>query len=543
LQAHGSGQSPLTGTWGDANSGGDFGPYLKFSGYDAVFFTGSNDQPVYLFIDDGKVELREANHLWGKDTAETEALLQAELGRDTRVACIGPSGERLALISCIINARGRAAGRSGLGAVMGAKKLKAVAVKGRQIIPLAHKSKLEEARRKHMGQFAGQVELFRQFGTCGNMADLVRIGDAPAKNWNGSVVDFPNAGAISDQSVISLQKRKYGCWRCPVACGGMMKAGIGEYKYAAGASKPEYETLAAFGSLCLNDNLDSIIKVNDICNRYGLDTISAGATIAFAIECYENGLITDSDTGGIELKWGNHQAIVALTEKLARRDGLGDILADGARVAAGRVGKGAEQFAIHIHGQEVPMHDPKRFMSYAATYLDATPARHTQGSEGYRPASGLEFPHYDRKPFGGRGEAHRMGSNLAHVVNCAGTCLFGYMFMDFDALPESLSLVTGRDYSLDDLMKLGERIANMRQAFNIREGISVSDFKVPDRVLGRPPLESGPLAGRNVDIETLSRDYFVAMDWHPDSGKPSRNKLLELQLTDVAESLWPTQRC
>lgn len=534
-------KSPLTATWGDANCGGDFGPYLKFSGYDAIFLSGVSPEPVYLFINDGTAELRSGDHLWGKDIYDTGALLRDELGPDARIACIGPAAERLSLISCIINNRGRAAGRSGLGAVMGAKRLKAVVVTGSQQVPLADKAKLEEVRRRHQRQLGGPVQVFRQYGTCGVTAQLTQIGDTPVKNWAGvGEVDFPDVAAISDESVISQQRRKYACWRCPIACGGLMRAGTGKYKYAAGVHKPEYETLTAFGTMCLNDNLESIIKINDICNRYGVDTISAGCTIAFAIECYENGLITSKDTEGIELRWGNHEAIVAMTERLVRREGLGDVLADGVKVAAEKIGRGAEEFAIHIHGQEVPMHDPKRFMNYAATYqLDPTPARHTQGSYGSRPASGLEFPAFDRKSSAGRGEAHKMGSNLMHVVNCAGLCQFGYQCMDLSAVTESLSLATGWDYGLEDVLKAGERIANMRQAFNVREGLRPGDFKAPNRVLGRPPLETGPTAGRSVDIETLGRDYLVAMDWDPDSGKPSRSKLRELGLEDVAQVLWP----
>jgi len=533
------GKSPLTATWGDANSGGDFGPYLKFNGYDAVFIEGVSDEPVYLLIEDGRAELRRADHLWGKDTWETEALLQGELGKEIRVACIGPSGERLSLISCIVNDRSRAAARSGLGAVMGAKRLKAVVARGKGEVTLADKPGLEKERRRHLQRLSGPVEGFKKYGTCMSTNVLTQIGDTPVKNWAGSVVDFPNAAALSDESVIAQQRRKYGCWRCPVACGGEMTASTGRYSYPEGVHKPEYETLAAFGTMCLNDNLDSIIKLNDICNRYGLDTISAGSTAAFAIECYENGLITSKDTGGIELSWGNHEAIVAMTEKLARREGFGDVLADGVRLAAERIGKGSEQFAIHIHGQELPMHDPKRFMHFAAGYLDSTPARHTQGSEGYAPASGLQFPTFDHKSYDGRGEAHKMGKCLMHIVNCSGMCMFGYMFMDASALPEFLSLATGCVLTLDDLLKPGERIANIRQAFNIREGVMVSDFHVPNRVLGRPPMESGPVAGRSVDIESARRDYLVAMDWDPETGKPSKKKLEALGLDDIARDLWP----
>jgi len=530
------GKSPLTGTWGDANSGGDFGPYLKFAGYDAVFFTGISPAPVYLSIDDSKAELKKADELWGKDTWETEALLQAELGKEARIVCIGPSGESLSLISCIINNKGRAAGRSGLGAVMGSKKLKAIVVRGNKPVPIAHESELKEARTKCLGQLGGAVEAFRNFGTCAGMNVLVQIGDAPVKNWKGTALDFTTAAAISDQSVINLQERKYGCWQCPVACGGHMKPGTGQYNYPTEVHKPEYETLAAFGSMCLNDNLESIIKVNDICNRYGLDTISAGCTMAFAIECYENGLISNKDTDGIELKWGNHKAIVEMTEKLAKREGFGQVLADGAKRAAQQIGKGAEEFAIHIHGQEVPMHDPKRYLYYATAYLDTTPARHTQGSYGTKPASGLEFPAYDNKSTAGRGQANKMGSDLMHAISCAGLCMFGLGFMPASALTDFINLTTGWNYSMDDLLKAGDRIANIRQAFNVREGIGMADFKVPGRISGNPPPEAGPTAGKSVDFTTLRDDYLAARGWDA-SGKPSKEKLLELGLGDVASAL------
>ena len=532
------GKSPLTGTWGDANSGGDFGPYLKFAGYDAVFFTGISPSPVYLFIENCKAELRPANKLWGKDTWETESLLQDELGKEARIACIGPSGESLSLISCIINNKGRAAGRSGLGAVMGSKKLKAVAVQGNQIVPIANELEIKAARTKHLAQLGGAVEAFRKFGTCAGMNQLTQIGDAPVRNWKGTALDFTTAAAISDQRVIDLQERRYGCWRCPVACGGHMKPGTGQYNYPALVHKPEYETLAAFGSMCLNDNLESIIKVNDICNRYGLDTISAGSIIAFAIECYENGLISNKDTDGIELRWGNHKAIVDMTEKLAKRQGFGGVLADGVKRAADQVGKGAAEFAIHIQGQEVPMHDPKRYMNYAISYVDAAPARHTQGNYSTKPASGLEFPAYDRKSAAGRGAANKMGSDLMHAISCAGLCQFGYGFMSASALTDFTNLITGWDYSIDDLLKVGGRVASIRQAFNAREGISISDFRVPDRVAGNPPPESGPTAGRSVDFNTLLKDYFAVRGWDVNTGVPTKNKLLELGLEDVAKALW-----
>ena len=273
------GKSPLTDSWGDANSGGYFGPNLKFAGYDGVFFTGQSEKPVYLLIDEGKAELVDAGELWGKDSSDTEDMLKEKHGSKTNIACIGQSGEALSLISCIMNDKGRAAGRSGLGAVMGSKKLKAVAVKGSLKVPMADEAAAKELRRKYIPKInVGFADILKEYGTAGLPATASETGDSPAKNWGdaGSEV-FPNSGAISDDAVMEYQERKWACWQCPIACGGHMKVTKGPF--AVEGHKPEYETLASFGTMCLNDNLESIIKLNDICNRAGLDTISAGCAI------------------------------------------------------------------------------------------------------------------------------------------------------------------------------------------------------------------------------------------------------------------------
>ena len=523
------GKSPLTGGWGDASSGGDFAPYLKFAGYDAVFFNGIADKPVYLFIDNGKAELRDASHLWGKDTYETEDTLRAELGEATQISCIGQSAEKLSLISCIITKRGAAAGRSGLGAVMGSKKLKAVAVRGNQQVPIADSETANRLRREHIAELRAAemqgesfFEQMRKYGTASATHLASHSGDTPVKNWGGvGIIDFPDPSGLSGDAVIANQERDETCWRCPMACEGILKEGTGEYKYPAGARRPEYETLGAFGTMCLNSNTESIAKANDICNRYGLDTISAGCTIAFAIECYENGLISKKDTDGIELTWGNHKAIVAMTEKMAKREGLGDILADGVKVAAERIGKGAKQYAVHIGGSELGMHDPKLRSSFrpdspsAARYqMDATPGRHTQG---FGPSS-----------FRG------------HIVNAAGLCLFGYFAVDpAKYITGFMSAVTGWDCSWDELLKAGERIANMRHVFNLREGINPLELKVHPRITGKPPQEEGPLAGVTADIEAQNYWNLGALDWDRVTTKPSKKKLEELGLEDVVKDLWP----
>ncbi len=537
------GKSPLTGGWGDANSGGYFGAYLKFAGYDAVFFTGISEKLVYLFINNGKAELRDAAHLRGKNTYETEDMLKSELGRDVEVACIGPSGENLSLISSVMSKK-RTAARSGLGAVMGSKKLKAVAVRGNMEVPLADEKKVGALRKKYLAKLGGHLVWLKPLGTPFLTIPGVQSGDSPVKNWGGvGAIDFPDAEPIGAEALIERRAKRFACYMCPVGCGGYMKAGTGEYKYKAGSRKPEYETICMFGTNCLNNNLESIIKANDICDSHGLDTISAGATIAFAIECFENGLITKADTDGIEMTWGNHKSIVAMTEKLARREGFGAMLADGVKAAAEKIGKGSDQYAIHIQGQELPAHDPKAAFHYATSYrLDPTPGRHFVGSElseGPAHPSGL-LPKFDHASFAGRGEARKIGSNFHHALVCAGMCLFVYWaFPDISPIAEFMNAVTGWNVTNDELLKTGERISNLRQAFNIREGLNPMQFKIPDRVLGKPPKKEGPVAGVTVDEDTMNKEYLKAMDWDLKTARPSQKKLLELGLEDVAKELWP----
>jgi len=536
-------KSPLTGGWGDANSGGYFGAFMKFAGYDALFFTGISAKPVYLFINNGKAELRDAVHIWGKDTYQTEEMLKSELGKDVEVACIGPSGENLSLIAAIIS-KARTAARSGLGAVMGSKKLKAVAVRGNMKVPLADEQRTKELRRKYTAELGGHIDWLKPFGTPFLVDIGVQSGDSPVKNWAGvGAIDFPDFQPIAKEAVIERTMKKFACYMCPIGCGGVMKAGTGEYKYAAGTRRPEYETIAMFGTNCLNNNLESIIKAADICDRYGLDTISAGAAIALAIECYDKRLITKKDTDGIEMAWGNHKAIVAMTERLAKREGFGDVLADGVQVAAGKIGRGADEYAIHIGGQELPAHDPKLSFHYATSYrMDPTPGRHFVGSElAKKPAhpSGL-LPRFNLRSFSGRAEARKIGSSFHQVVVCTGTCIFVYWaFPNVDPIGEFMRAVTGWDVTSEELLKTGERIANIRQAFNIREGLNPLKLRVPDRVMGRPPLREGPVAGITVDEDTMIKEYLAAMDWDLKTAKPSKRKLLELGLADVAQQLWP----
>jgi aldehyde:ferredoxin oxidoreductase len=519
-------KSPLTGTWGDANSGGFFGPYLKFAGYDAVFFTGISEKPVYLFIDNGKAELKDASHLWGKNTYETEDVLEAE-HKGGRVICIGPAGEKLSRVAAIITHKGDAAGRSGLGAVMGSKKLKAVIARGNMQVTVANIEAANRAREEQIEDLksSGFLERFHEYGTGGHGDISAHSGDSPVNNWGGiGVIDVPDVSGLHRDVIISNLDKRVGCWRCPAACKGILKAGIGQYKYPAGNHRLEYETIGAFGVNCGNTNAESIEMASHLCNAYGMDTISAGSIVAFAMECYENGIISKADTDGIELIWGNHEALVAMTEKIAKREGFGDVLADGVKIAAERIGKGAEQFAVHAGGQELGMHDPKvaghQFagMPSAAMYwMNSTPGRHTQA--------------FGRPSF------------VSHLNNAMGTCMIIFMWPTARGpyIQRVMTAVTGLDRSMDELLKAGERIANMRHAFNLREGISPLEHYIHPRVYGDPPQKDGPLAGVTMDIKEEAWWHLGALDWDRVTTKPSRKKLLELGLDNIAEELWPPQ--
>ena len=539
-------KSPLTDTWGDANCGGTFGPHLKFAGYDGILFSGAAEKPIYLSIENGKAELRDAGALWGKDSNETEDILKEahgeSKGRDGKpveVACIGQAGENLSLLAAIMNDKGRAAGRSGVGAVMGSKKLKAIVVSGSADVPLFDAEKAQALRKEYMKKTGGAHELFVQYGTIGITGDSAISGDSPVKNWGGvGPVDFPTAAVnLKDETVIAYQDKKYGCWRCTMACGGHMSVKEeGPYKGVA-HHKVEYETAASWGAMTLMDKFPPLIKINELCNKYGFDTIGTGCTVAFAVECYENGILTKEDTGGLELTWNNEEALIAVLEKMGKREGIGDLLADGARRAAAAIGKGAEQYAMHVQGAEVPMHDPKFQPGLATAYkMDATPARHTQGHEDMPPV--LDgWPEHDKYVYTGKGEVHKKCSGMMHVVNAAGVCMFAYLSYDWNFVPDFLSAVTGWKIDTDECYRIGERIAHVRHAFNLREGLNPLQFEVPSRLIGDPPQTEGNVRDITVDIDTQVREYCATMDWDPETAVPSKERLLSLGLEGIAGDL------
>jgi len=538
-------KSPVSGTWNDANSGGYFGPELKKAGYDAVFVSGASEKPVYLWINDGKVELRDASKLWGLDATESlEALIEDTGEKKMRAALIGPAGERQSLLACVMNDRHRAAGRGGAGAVMGSKKLKAVAVRGTGEVPVADPVRLKAINRTVRaamkdGPMAEMMAGFGEYGTgMGNVGSALS-GDSPVKNWGGvGVIDFGEEAAshLAVPAIDAKYKTKaYGCASCPLACGAHYEVKDGPWPMDHG-DRPEYETWAAFGSTCLNSSAEAIIKVNDICNRAGIDTISAGMTVAWAIECYENEVLNRGETGGIELTWGNAAAIVDITQAIADGTGLGATLALGSKGAADKLGKGHE-YLVTVRGIEVPMHDPKLGPGLARTYqYDATPARHVKGGAGLVQ---MMDPTPAKYNYEGTGFLDVMVTSNIEMINICGLCLFG-MYAGVDGVQlQLMEAVTGWSFKSQDQMQAAMRVMNMKQAFNLREGLTPADFTVPARIVGKPAQEAGPLAGVTVDNDRLADNFFAAMGWDRETGKPSR-RMLELMggMDDVVEDLY-----
>jgi aldehyde:ferredoxin oxidoreductase len=537
-------KSPKTGGWGDANCGGHFGPHLKFAGFDGVFFSGISKKPVYLFIEEGRAELRDAADLWGLGVTALEDLLVQRHGKGIQVCSIGPAGEKLALTACIMNDKERAAGRSGLGAVMGSKKLKCVVVKGKMNVPVHDEQKMKDLRREYLKQATGAFEVFKQYGTAGITHDAILSGDGPVRNWGGAgTTDFPSERGrrISDDAVVGLDGYKaYGCWHCPIACGGKVTQKSGRFPLDLNngvGHKPEYETLAMFGSNLLNDDLPSIVKVNEICNNLGIDTISVGATIAYAVECYENGLLTRQQTDGLELKWGSAAAIVALTEKIGKREGFGDVLADGVWAAWKKLGRIGTEYAVHIQGEEIPAHDPKFTPGIASTYwLTATPGRHTQGGE-LIAGPGVTVPVTDKYTYSGQAEGHHILVAAVEVVNAAGLCLFGYLSYPFQAVLDQLAAATGEAWDLERVITAGTRIYTMRHAFNLREGLNPLDRNMPGRIVGEPPLKEGNVRDITVDYRSLAKEFLERLEWDTRTTVPSAKCLNELGMQFLAAEM------
>jgi len=526
-------KSPLSGTILMSLAGGFFGPALKRTGFDGIVISGKAKGPVYLKVIDQEAEILPAGDLWGKDTVETQQILQSRMKtKEAKVACIGPAGEKGVRFASIFS-ENHTLGRGGGGAVMGAKNLKAIVVQGTQKVPLADEKRFEEYVKKTvLPKFRNseRVKKFGAYGTPGVLAIVNAQGILPTRNYQQGV--FEGASAIDGEAVKAASLRHETCYRCPVACRPYTRVEAGEYG-GSESEGPEYETLFALGSNLGNSSLPSIIAANKLCTRYGMDTISTGNVIGFAMECFEKGILTPRDTGGMELRFGNHRILGPLIEKIAFREGLGDTLAEGVKRAAVKLGRGAKEYAIEVKGLEMSGYDPRGAMGMAIEY--ATAPRGGCHQRGLIVQETFAAPPpVDRFSTEGKGELVKSKQDEVAVQDALGFCVFVSRGdpMGLPEFAEMFSLATGIRVTAADLLRAGERIFNVERLYNLREGFTREDDSLPRRFLEQP-LPEGPSQGRVVDLEKLLRDYYQHRGWN-EKGEITPDKLEELGLKNLA---------
>jgi len=513
-------KSPLTGSIGDSNCGGDWGPELRFAGYDGIILEGKAPKPVYMWIHDGAVEFKSAAKLWGKGVWDTEDMIREEIGeKNAKIASIGPAGENLVLIAGIINRKHRAAGRAGVGAVMGSKNLKAIAVKGSKKVPVANETKLREIVKKAQEMIKENGLTGKSLPTLGTMV-LVNVsnenGILPTRNFQSGY--FPKADDISGETLKDKYlKENLGCWGCPIKCGRVTEVKTGPYKIDG--EGPEYESGWALSADCGIDNLEAVIKASNLCDDMGMDPISYGSTIACAMELFEKGKIPKTKLGKLDLRWGAADTIVDLVEMTAHRKGFGDEIADGSMRLAKKYG--APELAMQVKGLELPAYDPRGVQGHALGY--ATSNRGGCHLRAYMIApeiAGLPEK-LDRFATTDKAKWVKIFQDLFAVVDSAQICKFATFALGAPEITEFINAVTGWNWTADDTMKTGERIYNLERMFINREGFTGKDDTLPKRFIETP----NPIPVR---LPKLLSDYYSERGWT--DGKPTPAKLKELGL-------------
>jgi len=555
-------KSPLGYAWGESLSGGYMAPKIKQAGFDAVIIEGAAETPVWLYVNNGKAELRDASEYWGKFTADTEKGIKKELGdtdsRQTSVATIGPAGEKLVRFAAIINDLREACGRSGMGAVMGSKKLKAWACKGSLKPKVYDEKKLNEYVRQCVGEVkkGSYIPSLHDFGTAGDTDDYNLSGRLPTKNFQRGT--FEGADKITGETLVSsgFLVGRDTCWACSTNCKRVVEAKE-PYEIHRELGGQEYETTAALGSFCFNDNMYAIGKANELCNLYGLDTISTGVVIAFAMEAYEKGLITKTQTRGLELRWGSPEAIFGLVEKIGRREDIGDLLAEGVSRAAKKIGLGAEEFALHVKGREVPMHEPRGKRNVGLMYAVADRgACHMEWEHddmwepdtALRPELGLTADYVPERGLLDYGLSKvriaKIAADLWSMCNSLVVCVFDIYpggGLEHSTLLGILNAATGWNMTMKEYMQVGERAIDLTRAFNAREGLTRKDDRLPNRLM--EPLPDGTFAGKPLTQEMLDSmldNYYELRGWDMNTGVPTRTKLETIGLEFVADELEKT---
>lgn len=532
-------KSPLTGAVGMSSSGGHFPVELKFAGYDALIIEGKSESPVYIYINDDEVKIKKADGIWGMETFDTQNYIKHSLNnQNIRVACIGPAGENLSRLACIINER-RAFGRKGTGAIMGSKNLKAIAVRGTKTVEIADEEEFKKARTRMLGAMKESPLLYSHFSKMGTpmIVDAISaLGIFPSENFSttGEKSYVESIGAeASAQSIVGSEP----CYGCPVSCS-TIKLARGSSKYVGALSDPEYETYYSFGGVTGVTEHDAIIAADNLCHRLGLDTMSAGVTIAFAMELYEKGILTNDDVGGLDFRFGNHEAMYdALIEMAYRREGIGKLLCDGTKVLSEKIGRDAYKYAMHIKGLELPAYDPRGAKAHGLNYATSyTGADHNRGYA-FQEIFAIPIPAaYDRFQLEGKGKLTKWNQDVRTATcDCPTMCAF---LLDL-ALPsialqntaDLLTALTGVSYDADDVMVVGERVNNLARLFNISTGLTRDDDSMPYRIMNEP-LRDGGSKGHYIpkeDLDKMLDDYYTERGWNL-SGIPTKEKLMELGL-------------
>jgi aldehyde:ferredoxin oxidoreductase len=525
-------KSPASNLLGEAYSTGRWGAELRHAGYDVVVIKGKASKPSYLWIDDQSVQVMDASHLWGTTTWDTEDMIRADLGDQLiRVSAIGQGGEKLVRTACLINDRFRAAGRTGLGAIAGSKNLKAVAVRGTQDVTVSEPDNLLELCRGLYEKAKGPAtSKYRGLGTAANVLTMNAQAALPTRNYQSAT--FEGAETVSGEYLNEHFVTKIaGCTNCPCRCEHIAQVPEGPFKGAI--ARVEYEPTMAFGPYCGVDRLDAVIKAIEYCNLYGVDAIGTGIIVGFGMECYEKGLISKEDTGGLELEFGNAEAMVEMTKKIALRENIGDLLAEGVERAAAKIGSGSEHFAMHIKGVEVTGYEIRGLktcaLGYAVSRRGADHQRH--GSYGWDLGGKVDRFTVDKE----RGKLVMGDEDNYCIFDSMILCKFTRALWNFDLIAKTYSIATGIPMTGQEIQQVGERISNLARLYNIREGLTRKDDTLPPRVM-KDPIPSGVAKGSFVsqeELDILLDGYYEARGWTK-QGVPKKAKIKALGLDEYA---------
>ncbi|WP_457553830.1 aldehyde ferredoxin oxidoreductase family protein [Desulfobacula sp.] len=531
------GISPGTGLWGESTTGGKFPVRMKGTGYDGILITGKAPKPVYLYLKDGRAQIRDASHLWGKDDCyETQKKIKKEVGGKISTACIGVAGEKLIHYSCIMNDEGRAAGRCGMGALMGSKNLKAVVVSGNNKTDLADTKAVKQLIKdaQECIKNDANTNAYKMFGTNWYMDLAMRLGDAPAKYFTKSV--FPAAKLHGHEFRSKYNMSHYACSGCPIGCGRIIKDFKPDIKKVDG---PEYETVGAFGPLCMNFDIDSVVMANHLCNAHGIDTISVGVSIAFAMYLYEKGLLS-KEIAGMEIKWGDSAVILKLVEMIINQEGIGKLLSKGVKKMAEKLGVDPEE-AAHVKGLEFPMHDPRAYQGAAISYaVSPRGACHLKGSFYNLDNPAATLGEELGIIFTDKNDPRQKGALATKMIHF--TELYNsFTLCQFSPIPASmiakiLCAITGINFETMDLLTFGERSFNLKRAINNKLGVSRQDDKLPKIV--RKALQEGATAGIEPDMDQMLKEFYAVSNWDWETGKPKKEKLIGLGLEQAAKDLY-----